>query len=79
MEWDPIPKRSENGVLKGYKAEYWAQDNKTAVHETAHDEYTAILSRLLYNKLYTIRVAAFTSMGSGDFSQSIQVRTNKCE
>ncbi|XP_078344032.1 polycystin family receptor for egg jelly-like [Oculina patagonica] len=77
VEWDPIPQRSENGVLKGYKVEYWAQDNKTTVHETTHDEFTAILSSLWYDTLYTIRVAAFTSMGSGDFSHPIQVRTNK--
>lgn len=79
VEWDPIPKGSENGVIKGYKVEYLSEDVETVDHETTHDEYTAVLSKLLNGTLYTIRVAAFTSMGSGDFSPPIQVRTNKCE
>lgn len=79
MEWDPIPEGSGNGVLKGYKVEYWAKGhNETAVRETSNDEYTAVLAGLRYNTVYTIRVAAFTSSGSGDFSEPILVETKMC-
>ena len=80
MEWDPIPEGSENGVLKGYKVQYRAEDAvKSAVDETAHDELSAVLSKLSYDTLYTISVAAFTSVGPGNESQPIQVQTKKCE
>lgn len=80
VHWDPIPEGSENGVLNGYKVEYWAKrHNKTAVCETSHDEYTAVLDGLWYNTVYTIRVAAFTGSGSGDFSEPILVETKMCK
>lgn len=80
VEWDPIPEGSENGVLNGYKVEYWAKrNNQTAVRETSNDEYTAVLDGLSHNTVYTIRVAAFTSSGSGDFSEPILVETKMCK
>ena len=80
MEWDPIPEGSENGVLNGYKVEYWAKrNNQTAVLETSNDEYNAVLDGLSYNTVYRIQVAAFTSGGSGDFSEPILVETKMCK
>ena len=80
MDWDPIPEGSENGVLNGYKVEYWAKRyNHSVIRETGNDEYTAVLDGLSYNTVYTIRVAAFTSSGSGDFSEPILVETKMCE
>ena len=80
VNWDPIPKGSENGVLNGYKVEYWEKrHNHSAAHETSNDEYTAVLDGLLYNTVYTIRVAAYTSSGSGIFSEPILVETKKCK
>lgn len=80
VDWDPIPEGSENGILNGYKVECWAKrNNKTAVRETCNDEYTAVLDGLSYNTVYTIRVAAFTRSGSGDFSEPILVETKKCK
>ena len=80
VDWDPIPQSAENGVLNGYKVEYWAkQHNQSAVRKTSSDEYTAFLYGLSYNTVYTIRVAAFTSSGSGDFSEPILVETKMCK
>jgi len=80
VEWDPIPEGSENVVLNGYKVEYWAKrQNQSAVRETSNDEYIAVLDGLSYNTVYTIRVAAFTSSGSGDFSEPILVETKMCK
>ena len=80
VEWDPIPEGSENGVLNGYRVEYWAKrHNQSIALETSTDEYTAVLEELSYNTLYTIRVAAFTSSGSGDFSEAILVETKMCK
>ncbi|KAJ7334472.1 hypothetical protein OS493_014789 [Desmophyllum pertusum] len=78
VEWDPIPKGSENGVLQGYKVVYMAL-SRYADLETNHDDYSAVLLGLGDDLLYTIKVAAYTKIGTGDFSQPIQVRTNKCK
>ena len=80
VDWDPIPVSSENGVLHGYKVEYWdKRHNQSAVHKTSDDEFTAVLGGLSYNTEYMIRVAAFTGSGSGDFSEPILIETKKCE
>ena len=80
VEWDPIPEGLENVVLDGYKVKYWAKrHNQSAFRQTSNDEYTAVLDGLSYNTVYTIRVAAFTSSGSGDFSKPILVETKMCK
>ena len=80
MEWDPIPEGSENGVLNGYRVEYRAKrHNQSVVRETSNNEYTAVLDGLSYNTVYTIRVAAFTSSASGDFSDPILIETKMCK
>ena len=80
VDWEPIPEGSENGVLNGYRVEYLEKrHNQSAVCETSNDEYTAVLDGLSYNTLYTIRIAAYTSSGSGDFSEPILVETKMCK
>ena len=80
VEWNPIPEGSENGVLDGYKVEYCAKrTNQTAARETSNDEYTAVLDGLSFNTVYMIRVAAFTSSGSGELSEPILVQTKMCK
>ena len=80
MQWDPVPEGSENGVLNGYKVQYWEKRyNQPAVRETSKDEFTAVLDGLSYNTVYKIRVAAFTSSGSGEFSKLILVETKNCK
>ena len=80
VDWDPIPEDSDNGFLNGYKVEYWEnRHNKTALRETSNDEYTVVLDGLSYNTVYMIRVAAFTSSGSGDFSESVLIETKECK
>ena len=82
LEWDPVPEGSENGVIKGYKVEYSVKDSGdslSVVHESIHYEYTAVLSGLEFDTLYAIRVAAFTSVGSGNLSEPMEVRTKRCK
>ncbi|KAJ7369345.1 Putative aminophospholipid-translocase [Desmophyllum pertusum] len=43
VEWDPIPKGSENGILQGYKVVYMAL-SRYADLETNHDDYSAVSS-----------------------------------
>ena len=82
MKWDPVPEGSENGVIEGYKVEYNVKDSGdslSVVHESIHYDYMAVLSRLKFDTLYAIRVAAFTSVGSGRFSKPMEVRTKMCK
>lgn len=80
VEWDPIREGSEKVVLNGYRVKYWAKGhNQSAFRQTSSDEYNAVLEGLSYDTVYTIRVAAFTSSGSGDFSKPILVETKMCK
>ena len=49
------------------------------VDESIYSENTAVLSGLGFDTWYSIRVAAFTRVGSGNFSESIKVRTKMCK
>ncbi|PFX34734.1 Protein sidekick-1, partial [Stylophora pistillata] len=78
VEWKPVPEGYENGVIKGYRLLYSVKDSGNFVsvaNESIYSKNTAVLSGLDFDTLYSIRVAAFTSVGSGNFSESIEVRT----
>ena len=82
VEWYPVPEGSENGIIEGYEVEYNIKDSgksMSAVHEFIYYEYTAVLFGLEFDTLYTIRVAAFTRVGSGRFTEPIEVRTKMCK
>ena len=72
----------ENGLIKGYKLVYSLKDSgnsKSMADESIYSENIAILSGLDSDTWYSIRVAAFTRVGSGNFSESIEVRTKMCK
>ena len=82
VEWKPVPWGCENGVIKGYRLVYSVKDagnSMSMTDESIYSENTAVLSGLEFATLYSIRVAAFTSVGSGNFSESIEVRTKRCK
>ena len=82
VEWKPVPKGYENGVIKGYRLVYSAKDyggSVSVADESIYSENTAVISGLEFATFYSIRVAAFTSVGSGNFSESIEVRTKSCK
>ena len=72
----------ENGLIKGYKLVYSLKDSgnsKSMADKSIYSENIAILSGLDSDTWYSIRVAAFTRVGSGNFSESIEVRTKMCK
>ena len=82
VEWKPVPKGYENGIIKGYRLVFSVKDSGDSVSmvdESIYSENTAVLSGLEFATLYSIRVAAFTSVGSGKFSESVEVRTKSCK
>ena len=82
VEWKPVPVGYENGVIKGYRLVYSVKDSGNSVSmadESIYSVNTAVLSGLDFHTWYSIRVAAFTRVGSGNFSESIEVRTKTCK
>ena len=82
VEWKPVPKDYENGVIKGYRLVYSVKDSGNSVSiadESVYSENTAVISGLEFDTWYSIRVAAFTRVGSGNFTESIEVRTKMCK
>ena len=82
MQWKPVPEGYENGLIKGYRLVYNVKDSGNSVSvadESIYSENTAVLSGLNFDTSYSIRVAAFTRVGPGNFSESIEVRTKMCK
>ena len=82
VEWKPVPVGYENGVIKGYRLVYRVNDSENSVSMTDDSMYSeniAVLHGLESDTLYSIRVAAFTNAGSGNFSEPIEVRTKMCK
>ena len=82
VEWKPVPKGYENGVIRGYRLVYSVEDSGNSMSmadESIYSENTAVLSELDIDTWYSIQVAAFTRVGSGNFSESIKVRTKMCK
>ena len=82
VEWKPVPEGYENGIIKGYTLVYRVKDSENSMSMTddsIYSENIAVLSGLEFDTLYSIRVAAFTNAGSGNFSEPIEVRTKMCK
>ena len=77
VEWGPVPTGAENGVIQGYLVKYGEPDSD--MRNNTVGDFTAVLSDAQENTLYTIQVAAYTSMGVGRFSERISTRTKICK
>ena len=82
VEWKPVPVGYENGIIKGYTLVHRVKDSENSMSmadDSIYSKNIAVLSGLEFDTLYSIRVAAFTNAGSGNFSESIEVRTKMCK
>jgi len=77
--WDPVPEIDRNGIITQYEVEF----NQSIFHEIPTSNLTTISGSQLMVELqgleeyveYSIRVRAYTSMGSGPFSVAVMNRT----
>ena len=82
VKWKPVPVGYENGIIRGYRLVYRVKDSGNSMSmadDSIYSENIAVLSGLEFDTLYSIRVAAFTNVGSGNFSEAIEVKTKMCE
>ena len=82
VEWKPVPVGYENGIIRGYRLVFRVKDSGNSMSmadDSIYSENIAVLSGLEFDTLYSIRVAAFTNFGSGNFSEAIEVKTKMCE
>ena len=82
VEWKPVPVGYENGIIKGYTLVHRVKDSENSMSMADYSIYSkniAVLSGLEFDTLYSIRVAAFTNAGSGNFAEPIEVRTKMCK
>ena len=82
VEWRPVPMEYENGIIKGYRLVYrvkHSENSMSMTDDSIYSENIAVLSGLEFDTLYSIRVAAYTRVGSGNFSEPLEVRTKICK
>ena len=82
VEWKPVPVGYENGIIKGYTLVHRVKDSEKSMSmadDSIYSKNIAVLSGLEFDTLYSIRVAAFTNTGFGNFSEPIEVRTKICK
>lgn len=78
VDWNSIPKRHRNGILKGYKIQYQAaRPDAPLQHKTIDDNTTkhVTLNDLKPFTLYNLAVAAYTTAGDGVYSPVVKVQT----
>lgn len=79
VNWNSIPKRHRNGIIKGYKIQYQALKPADAPlqHKVVEDNSTkhVALNDLKPFTTYQLAVAAFTSVGDGVYSGVLNVQT----
>ena len=80
VSWDPVPTIDWNGIITQYDVEYSqttfsevSMYNTTTVNSTT---FMVDLTGLQEAVVYFIRVRAYTSVGAGPYSDSMNVPTN---
>jgi len=79
VTWDPVPEIDRNGIITQYEVEF----NQSTFNEISTSNLTTTGGSQLMVELqgleeyvvYSIRVRAYTSMGSGPFSVAVMNRT----
>ena len=77
IEWDPVPKGSENGIIQGYLVQYG--EPQSQMRNQSISGFRAVLDGVQHNISYVIQVAAFTSLGVGRYSEPLSIRTKVCK
>ncbi|XP_076440901.1 protein sidekick-like isoform X2 [Babylonia areolata] len=80
VTWDPVPRLQQNGQILGYKVLYKPDDNSdTPMFEDVEGKDTVSVTLMGLRKFvwYTIQILAYTRMGDGTLSPSVQERTDE--
>lgn len=78
VDWNTVPKRHRNGIIRGYKIQYQAvRPGALIQHKLIEDNSTkhVTLNDLKSFTPYQLAVAAYTSVGDGVFSAVLHVQT----
>jgi len=79
VTWDPVPEIDRNGIIIQYEGEF----NQSTLNEISTSNLTTTNASQLMVELegleeyveYSVRVRAYTSVGSGPFSVAVVTRT----
>ena len=75
VEWGPPVE--PNGIITNYEVEYThVEDTNTTTANFSSETFSIQLTNLIFHTDYDIRVRAYTIIGSGNYSNSIRVRTD---
>ena len=68
ISWDPVPEKSHNGEILGYRITYYQEGNKTETEKTElkpPDFFSVLLKSLGKFSKYHFKILAYTSAGDG--------------
>lgn len=77
IEWDPVPKGTENGIIQGFLVQYG--EPQSQMRNQSISGFRTVLDGVQHNTSYVIQVAAYTSMGVGRYSKLQSIRTKVCK
>ena len=80
LTWQPLPTCDENGNITNYTIAYRMEGGMDmSFNETVVDaaSRTAVVTSLTPYTNYTIKMAASTSVGRGEFGPNVTVQTNE--
>lgn len=78
VDWNTIPRRHRNGIIRGYKIQYQSSKANAPLQYKSVEENSTkhvTLTDLKPFTLYHLAVAAFTSVGDGVYGPIISVQT----
>ena len=77
ITWQSLPPCDENGVITNYTIAYKMKSGGFIEIVVDAANRTVVISRLTPFTIYTIKMAASTSAGRGEFGQEVTVQTNE--
>ena len=82
VQWGPVECRHQNGEIIGYSVRYGEEGSGSTVQNVSGDSSGGMttISGLTKVTVYSVEVAAETSAGTGDYSQTHTIETpdGKC-
>ena len=77
VEWEPLPQDVINGKLKGYMIQYTATDGQIGYIRVCNNILNVTIRDMITHETYDLRIAAFTSKGTGPLSKPVYVTTDE--
>ena len=77
VTWQSLPPCDENGAITNYTIAYKMKSGSFIEIVVDAANRTVVISRLTPFTIYTIKMAASTSAGRGEFGQEVTVQTNE--